>query len=281
MNKNYRKMAAAAVSAVIVLGVCLNCQAVQGKGGNRWMSRAGGGAAENAPPREMVIERLMDRLSRTDPNRAEELKELRERDPEKFREEIRKVMHQQQGQRRWMRPEGFGFGKGPGPKGFREPAGHLEWLEKNYPEEAEKLAELKGEKPELYRRRLALTSRRYGRIQEAERQHPELAQVLKEDLALMSKRSQLLGKLKAATDNTEKKQLTSELEQVVGNRFDLIVKRKQMRYQQLRKELDKLIEQVSTSEAMLDKYKDPQFKKDHVKQRVEELTSGKEPFSWD
>ena len=166
-------------------------------------------------------------------------------------------------------------------EGMREPKGHLQWLKKNYPEEARKLAELKGKRPRLYRRRLALTSKRYGRIQEAEKQHPALAQVLKKDLALMSKRSKLLRKLKATTDDTDKEQLAEKLEQVVADRFDLIVKRKQVRYQQLRKELDKLIEQVSTSEAMLDKYRDRQYKNNHVKQRVEELTSGKEQFRWD
>lgn len=276
MNRKYRTMAAAAVSAVIVLGVCLTCQAVPGKGGNRWMGRAGGAGAENAPPREMVIKRLMDRLSRTDPNRAEELSELQEHDPEKFREEIRKVMRQQQGQRRWMRPGGR-----QRMERMREPKEHLQWLEKNYPEEAQKLAELKAKRPRLYKRRLALTSRRYKGIQDAEKQNPELAEVLKEDLALRSRRAEVLRKLKGATDDTDKEELTEELKQVVGERFDLIVRRKQIRYQQLRKELDRLIERVSASEAMLDKYRDRQYKNDHVKQRVEELISGKEQFGWD
>ena len=140
---------------------------------------------------------------------------------------------------------------------------------------------MKGKRPRLYRRRLALASKRYKRIQEVQKDNPELAEALKVDLALRSGRAELLRKIKAAATADEKEHLTEELEQVVGERFDLIVKRKQMRYQQLRKGLDNLIEQVSTSEAMLDKYKDRRFKKEHVKQRVKALTSGKEPFKWD
>ena len=263
-------------AGMIVLGACLRCQAVPGRGGNRWM---GGAGAENAVPREMVIKQLMDRLARTDPNRAEELTQLRKRDREKFNKEIKKIMRQQQRHNRWMRPGGFGARQRM--EGMREPKGHLQWLEKNYPEEAQKLAELKAKRPGLYKRRLALTSRKYKRIQDAEKENPELAEVLKADLALRSRRAELLRKLKAVAAADEKEQLTEELEQVVGERFDLIVRRKQMRYQQLRKELDKLIEQVSASEAMLDKYRSRQYKKDHVKQRVEELISGKERFRWD
>ena len=59
---------------------------------------------------------------------------------------------------------------------------HIEWLEQNYPDEAKKLAELREKDPGLYMRKLGLSLKKYGKIAEASRENPQLAEVLKEDL---------------------------------------------------------------------------------------------------
>lgn len=177
------------------------------------------------------------------------------------------------------RPGGGGPGRGMIRERMREMHGeYIEWLEKNYPEKAEKLAELREEKPELYMRKIALSLKTYGRIARAAKENPKLAEVLKEDLELKQKRDKLLGKIRAASDD-EKKNLTKKLQKVVDSRFDLIIKRKQIRYEYLRKKLEKIKEEVGKSEAEVEKWKD--IKEQKVKERIEELVSQTEKLNWD
>jgi flagellar motor protein MotB len=121
--------------------------------------------------------------------------------------------------------------------------------------------------------------KKYRRIFEAEKENPELAKVLKEDLELKEKRNKLLRRIRASTNDAEKKRLTKELEEVVSSRFDLIVKRKQIEYEQLSKKLEKLKEQVKRSEAEVEKWENVKDKE--VKQRLEELISRAEKFNWE
>ncbi len=158
---------------------------------------------------------------------------------------------------------------------------YIEWLKKNYPDEAEKLAELREKKPDLYMRHIVLSLKRYGRIAEAAKENPELAEVLKEDLEFKKERDKLLRKIRAASDDDEKKESVEQLQEVIGSRFDLIVRRKQMEYEQLLKKLEKLRERVKESEAEVGKWKDAEFKNENVKVRLGELISRTEEFRWD
>jgi len=270
---------------------------------------------------EEIIERMMNRLREAEPEKAEKLERLRDEYPEKFEAELRKAMREQLGGRYGQRMEhgrrlradanrplkgpggrGKPAGVGPGPGGpggrhgeqrremtrgrMRERHGEfidefIEWFKKNYPEQAEELAELRKEKPELYRRKLGLCLRRYRRIFEAAEENPELAQVLKETIQLNEERNELLRKIKATDDEAEKKELIEQLEDVVGQKFDLIVKRKQIRYEHLLKKLEELKKEVKDSEAKVEKWKDAEFKNKNVKAHVEELISGIEKFKWD
>lgn len=253
------------------------------------------------------IERIMNRLSETDPEKAKELEQLREIDPEKFKTELRKAMRERFGRRfREHRERGFGphgmpgkpgmpgrpgihgrggrLGEGGpfGPEGAirRKLSEYLEWLKENYPEEAEKLAEVGEQDLELYRKALSLSYKKYGKIERAEKEHPELAAALKEDMELKQQRDGLLKAIETASGD-QKQELISELEEVVSSRFDLIVKRKQIRYEQLRKKLERLKEQVEQSETEVEKWKDAEFKDDNVKARVGELLNQTEKIDWD
>jgi hypothetical protein len=252
------------------------------------------------------IERIMDRLAEDDPEKAEELEKLRSEDPEKFRAELRGYMRERYGRRlregreAGERGGGREFGhkaRRPSPPGRRGEHGRpgrragrerwgmrekhdefIEWFKENYPEQAEKLSTMK---PEHHDRRLSVLLRRYRRIYEASKESPELAEVLKEDLELKQERYRLLRKVRAAEDEDKKKELTGQLETVVSSRFDLIVKRKQIEYEQLLKKLEKLKAQVKQSEAEVGKWKEPDFKTQNVKKRVENLLSGEEEFKWE
>jgi len=248
------------------------------------------------------MEQMLARIRETNPQKADELVRLREKDPEAFRAELRNVMREQfarrmkeqtgepmpgvpgRGAEPWM---GHG-GSFPemNPEMMRERMQersdeYLKCLRENYPDEAAKLEQLKKDNPEQYMRALMISGKKYGRICQAVKDDPNLAKVLKQQMELKDKRAQLLKQIKAATDEKQKKALTAELEQVVGQQFDLIVKRKQMGYEDLAKKLEELKKEVDQRKAEVEKWKGADFKKQQVKQRVDELVSETEKFEWE
>ncbi len=316
MKTIYGTILVLVMAATMLLTVPPACGAVEKKEENIWSEDDPKLAHCRWELTDEKIERIMGRLRQTNPEEAKELAKLRKKNPEKFKDELRKVMReqfgrkfrQQKGQRagrRWqehgMPPTRQGCPVEPTRIG-RKPSGHgasaggrkremvrnrlrekhaeyFEWLKKNYPQEAEKLAGLKKRKPKLHTRQMALTLKKYRRIFEAEKENPVLAKVLKEDLELKEKRNKLLRKIRASTNDAAKKQLTKELENVISTRFNLIVKRKQIEYEQLSKKLEKLKERVKQSEAEVEKWEN--VKKAEVKQRLEELISRTEKFNWE
>jgi hypothetical protein len=277
------------MATAVLLATALPCGAAEKDRENIWSDEKPKPVAKQRQLTKETIKRIMSRLAETNPEKAEELEQLRKKDPEKFRLELRKVMRGQFSKR--IRERGKeragrqhhggrpGSGGMPGSAYWRGGELLVEWLEKNYPEEAEKLAGLKEKKPKLHTRQMALALKKYRRIFEAEKENPELAKVLKEDLELKEKRNKLLRRIRASTNDAEKKRLTKELEEVVSSRFDLIVKRKQIEYEQLSKKLEKLKEQVKRSEAEVEKWENVKDKE--VKQRLEELISRAEKFNWE
>lgn len=154
----------------------------------------------------------------------------------------------------------------------------ISWLEKNEPETAKALAELKEKDPPSYRRRLAIETRKYREIIEAQQTNPALAELLKKDLELKQKRNELLDKLKAATDDKQKEELTAQLKEVIGERFDLIVQKKQIKYEELKKKLEELQQQVKASQAELENFKNK--KDEHIKEHLDNLINKNEQFDW-
>ncbi len=279
MKTQYLKITVLA-AAVIVLAVAMPVNAA-GKGEkSSWIEDERGW-----PTSEERMERMMNRLKETDPNKAAEFEKLRATDPNAFRAAIRDMVREQFKERMLLGDIG-GPQPRPGPKGemirerlYERGDEYLDWLKANYPEEAERLTELQKDKPELYKRQLWLGARKYGRIAEAAQENPELAKVLKEDLELRNKSFEILRKIKATTDEAEKQKLIAELEETTSERFDVILKRKQMEYERLRQEIERLQEQVKQNEIQLEKWNTN--KAERVKERVKELLSRTEKFEWE
>ena len=122
---------------------------------------------------------------------------------------------------------------------------------------------------------------RYEPIMRAERSNPKLAQVMKEDLDLQKQRDNILRQLRTATDK-EKDKLMAELKDNVSRRFDVIIARKQLQYDDLRRRLEDLQAEVKTREQELQKLKsnkDEAVKK-HIDDLVNELNSKTEKMQW-
>ena len=72
-----------------------------------------------------------------------------------------------------------------------------------------------------------------------------------------------------------------ELQEVVARRYDLIVRRKEITYEQLLKKLEELQAQVIQSRDEIATYKDDRIKQENVRQRLQALTRDKSRFKWD
>ncbi len=301
MKTSYGTILVLATVAAVLFTTALPCRAAEKEEESIWSEDEpkGKGEGKRFELTEERIERIMNRLVEADPEKAEELKQLREKDLEKFKAELREAMRQQFGKRfrerlkehpeQQMKKYGGPFGPGgmpPGVHGMPPGMGmhwrydrYLDWLKENYAEEAEKLAELREKDMGLYWKQFGLSLKKYGKIAEAARENPQLAEVLKEDLLLKQQRDELLEEIKTAGDD-EREGLVNELKEVVSSRFDLIVKRKQIEYEQLFEKLEKLKKRVEESEAKVEKWKDVEFKNESVKARLEELLSKTDEFRW-
>jgi len=258
---------------------------------------------------------ILDRIAQDNPAEAARLRELREEDPDEFRAELREFLSEKwrqhdRGMERFEKSRRGSDGQpdddidrirtGRRSRSEMEPlskdmAGRMkdrmreqlqakekeliEWLAKNEPETAAELAELKDKDMRSYARRVAMETRKYREVIEAEKTDPAYAEVLKNDIDLKEKRDELLKKLAAETDEDEKEELLEELNDIVSERFDVVLKKKQIRLEQLTKRLEELKEQVKQSESELDAFKEN--KSDYIDDRVESLTSRSKDFKWE
>ncbi len=218
------------------------------------------------------VNRILEGLKQRDPKTADELTKLRGKNPEKFMDELRRHAREE-----------FGKVVGERIEKLREQRRNdfLEWLQKALPAEAEELSKLKDRNPDLYGRKYDLAWRNYGRMFEEGRRSPELADVLVEDLKLKKREDELVGKIKATTNQKEKEKLDAELEQVTGDRYDLILRRKQLAYERLLKWLEDLQSRIKESRHEIIKYQNPDVKAENVKQRKRDLLEEKKGFRWD
>ena len=258
------------------------------------------GELEMVPPTQEMIDKFMEMLETENSELAKRLAELRKSSPEAFEKELMQHFKGQRG----MREPGMGDGKGRGPRepgdmreGFN-PGGRRarfaeimaerekefkEWLEKNYPDAAKKLEsiqEREGVEEDVRIRSLydAIINK-YKPIFDAEKRNPKMAELLKKDLELQEKRDKLILWLKDAKDDVKKAELEDALKGIVAERFDVIVQRQQLRYEELMDRLEKLQAYVKKEKASLEELKTK--KDDHLKQRLEELLGKDNKLNWD
>jgi len=268
--------------------------------------------AENFPKMsEERITQFLEQIRKENPARANELGKLRKENPDEFRTQFRAEFIKQMRQRREhqggpgtppgseSRP-GPGGPQGPMPSqrpsqpGQPQPAGpgggrwrermekmhndFIAWLEKNYPDQAESLKSLQEKKPEEYMPRAMELMHRYEPIMRAEKDNPKLAQAMKDDLELQKQRDALLRQIHSATGK-EREKLIAELKDNVSRRFDVIMSKKQMQYDNLKKRLEDLKKEVKTREGELEKLKTTKDKA--VTEHLNELVSQAEKVQWD
>jgi hypothetical protein len=219
-----------------------------------------------------MIDKVMEGLRKRDPARAKELNRLRRTDPERFKIELRE--HGRPELDRIVRDYWEA-------RRQRRNAEFLGWLKDNYPKEEQNLATLKARDPQFYVAGFEHAMDQYGRIFEADRSNPEFGKVLKEDLRLKDRRDDLVRQIHAERSEAKRQALGVELQEVVGRRYDLIVRRKQIAYEDLLKRLKALQKQVTDSRDEIVKWQDDRLKRENIRQRIRDLTGKKGKFKWD
>ncbi len=250
-----------------------------------------------------LIDRIMNRIEQNDPQLAEDLNLLRRENPEEFHERIRDLIRDRMDRRRDripgqnMNPERPRrrnrkmneplMHNPPNRPGANGPASRWltrqwnefkQWFHENYPSHAEKLENLQKNDPEAALRELKLIYRKYRPIMRAQQENPELAEILEQDLMLKNHRNEIMTELRIAQGH-EKQQLKQQLKQIVSERFDLIVRKKELQYQDLKERLEDLKQEVAKRQAEVEKM---ESKKDKaVDQRIQDLIGKTESINWD
>lgn len=152
------------------------------------------------------------------------------------------------------------------------------WLEENYPHKANELKEVGNNRPGEFGQRISEIIETYEPIQKADKNSPELAKVLREDLKLQEQRDDILRKLRNAKSKEEQDTLLGELNGVVAARFDAIIQKKQIEYDFTRKRLEWVNKRLQQHGEELQKLKDE--KDQNVQNRMKELTDGKIKMDW-
>ena len=231
------------------------------------------------------IQEILKHLDQVDPERAKELRKLQKNKPEEFKSQIRKTMRQQThtAQGREGQPQTRPGGQERGWRGRcqehekKRLEAFLEWFKKNYPAQAQQLMELAEKDAEKYTKKLADLRKRYEPVMRAGKNNPELAGVLKEDIELQNHRQKLLREIRKA-DKKEKEELLEQLKQIVNRRFDLIVIKKQLRYEDLLRKLQKMQNDLVKRQAELQQLQ--QDKQETTEQRLQELLGKTETIDW-
>jgi hypothetical protein len=222
-------------------------------------------------PTEEEIERIVKSVKESDPAKAKELEELRKTDTSRFLNQLREYGKEEFAKIIKERIDGWRA---------QRVAEFLDWLGREYEPEAKELAGLKTKDPNLYNKKYELVWDKYRAIYEAWRRNPELGKVLKQDSALRTRCDELIAKIKSEKDDKKRAELGKHLYEVVADRFDLIVRRRQIAYEELLRRLKEMQDQINEQKNEISRWRNEKFKEENVRQRIKELTEGIPKFNW-
>lgn len=228
--------------------------------------------AKDSRMNEEYVTWLLEIITGYDPELAKQLKDLKKTNPDKFHDEFYKANKKYMPSNKdkvSLKKLGGVF------KGLMKK--QIVWLEKNYPEEAAKLKKIQKDNPRIYPEQIILSRRKYGNIMGTQKENPELAELMKEELLLKEKRRELVGKVKTAKGK-EADKFVKELKRVVSARFDLIIKKKQLQYAALERDIELLKKRIAIQKIETQGLIDSKEKT--TKRRVQELLSDEEKNKW-
>ncbi|MBN1123811.1 MAG: hypothetical protein JXA82_02310 [Sedimentisphaerales bacterium] len=237
------------------------------------------------------VEAILNQLEKNQPRRAEELKRLRQEDAVKFALEIRQIAQRMT----QAREEEAVETKRPGTTTRTERTEdmtrtdrwreylldrleeYMAWLEKNFPERAAELNELRKIDAEDFVNKVAVSRRRYEPIMRAQQRSPKLAEALKTDVELQDRRDILLEKIATAKEE-ERSGLIEELTGVVSNRFDIIIQKKLIKFEELEIKIERMRQSLEAEKRQLQELvnQKPQSTKERVAELLQAVEDAKQ-----
>ncbi len=151
------------------------------------------------------------------------------------------------------------------------------WLQENFPDKANEILAYKNETPEKFAEKVNEAMTVYEPIQRADRYSPELASVLRKDLELQDQRDDMIRQIGQAAE-ADRPALIGRLREIVSERFDNIIRKKQMIYDHLRSRLERLEERLEEQAKELEQLKADKEKS--VEERMKELIEQHEKTNW-
>lgn len=116
----------------------------------------------------------------------------------------------------------------------------LQWYKEFYPEIANEIEALKKKDPKLYEERYKLKEKKFGGIMETQKKNPDFGKALMDDLKIAAFQNKTLGKLRTEKNKIKRQQYIDQLGNIVSRRFDLAVKIKQFKYEELSQKIKRL-----------------------------------------
>jgi len=226
------------------------------------------------------IQRMFEEIRQSDPDKAEQMEKLRNEDPAKFAElirvEIRNALKPK------AKPDNTASEETEKTPEWQEQLQKrheyfMEWFCREYPSDHGELVKVRDADAEKYVQRVMDMMAIYEPIQRAQRYNPPLADVMKQDIELQKQRDALLLQIRKAVAE-EQPRLLKDLETLVAARFDIIVQKKELQYESLRKRLDKLEVQLDQQALELENLK--KNKAQTVEDHIRELMSRTETIAW-
>lgn len=154
----------------------------------------------------------------------------------------------------------------------------LEWLKLNFPKDAERLEKLKAEESEVYKENIARKWRKFKGLIETTKKNPELGRELTKDIKLIASRDKELRNIANAKNEKQKAESIEKLKDIVSQRFDLGIKIKQLRYEELQRRIERMRTLLVKKR---EEFKKLEAKKDEeIAKRMTNLLENKEKIDW-
>lgn len=238
----------------------------------------------NLTPDEMIE---MARVK--DPELAKELEALKD-NPKEFMEKIRELKMGDTPRNQEKSPaDGQNGNRGrQGEAGMNNlkqryadrNAEFIEWLEINYPEPAAKVKNAFEANPDSAFKDTMHIWGVYRGIFEMEKRNPDLALLMKKDLELKDRRDAVLDELACCSDEKKATTLKAELKDLVSARFDIIVEKRRLKFEELNARIQELQKEIQKEQKDLDSLNER--RNEIISERVNEIISEKkkQAISW-
>jgi len=145
----------------------------------------------------------------------------------------------------------------------------LQWYKQFYPRNSKKLEELRNKDKKLFEESYKLKEHKFADIMETYKKNPDFGQALMDDLKVSEYQNKTLGKIRAEKDKKKKADYIKQLNNIVSKRFDLAVKIKKFKYEELRKRIKRMEKKLADREKEVEELINRKDKE--IENRVKEL----------